>query len=112
MTLYDFRGDEIVPPGPPEPPRDEFPIRVHLRDSVGGETRVVGSTGWMDEDVFDDYIWSEGNDSCDCNRSRLLWPDDESRWLPCSRERIEIDRIERADTGEVLWRPSRKASGP
>jgi hypothetical protein len=41
-------------------------LAVEIRDTQQNLTRVY-HTGWKGE--FSDFIWSEGNYSCDCNRS-------------------------------------------
>jgi hypothetical protein len=91
------------------------PIDVYLRDTVTGDTRVHRDEGWWDVDgfteqiAFSDFIWSDGNYACDCNRSLFLWPDRTDKELPCSNDaRIVIDKIVDVVTGETVY--SEKAS--
>jgi hypothetical protein len=84
----------------------EIPIAVHLRDSVSGDTRTYETGGLTnDEGGFSDFIWSEGNFSCDCNRCLFLWNWDAAKDLPCNTEepRIIVDKIVRIDTGETVY---------
>ena len=96
----------------------EFPIDVYLRDTVTGFEHVhsmVGSSAYEFGDPFAEFIWSEGNFSCDCNRSLFIteWgtigpqelqdmANDESGRCP-NTERIVVDRIIRTDTGETVY---------
>ena len=75
-------------------------IDVYLRDTRTGYTNVYHEN---DDEPFVDYGWSEGNFSCDCNRSILLYPEDEEKELPCGNGTIVIDKIVRTDTGEILY---------
>ena len=62
MTLYNWEGDEIIN-------EKELPIVVHIRHNPTGEVRIAKDhTGWYRNDEFSEFIWSEGNYSCDCNR--------------------------------------------
>jgi len=81
---------------------DWRPVLVSLRDTVTGDTRVYASEGLWDEGGFNDFIWSEGNFACDCNRSRFLW-DDDARHLPCGVKRIVIDKIVAPGSDLVLY---------
>lgn len=48
------------------------PLLVTLEQTATGERRTyLDDHGLMDGE-FSDYIWSEGNYSCDCNR-QLFW---------------------------------------
>lgn len=54
---------------------------VFIRDNATGEVRTMP---WEDDWVdVDDYLWSEGNYACDCNRAlffaRAVGEDDPSR---------------------------------
>jgi hypothetical protein len=82
----------------------EYTIAVHLRDTVSGDTRIW-ETVVSDDGAFSDFIWSEGNFSCDCNRCLFLWNWDDAKDLPCNTEdpRIIVDKIVRIDTGETVY---------
>lgn len=42
---------------------------IKITDTQTGESRIYLDTSWIvDDDDLNDYIWSEGNYSCDCNR--------------------------------------------
>lgn len=52
---------------PASKPLSSPSYRVHIRDNRSRETRsYVEPRAWSD---LDEYIWSEGNFACDCNRS-------------------------------------------
>ena len=61
MTLYNFDGDIIQHD-------EEQPILVHIRYNPTDEVRLYKTTGWFTNGDFGEFIWSEGNYSCDCNR--------------------------------------------
>jgi hypothetical protein len=84
------------------------PIAVHLRDTRTGEATVYYDDGWWTDGAFSDFIWSEGNYSCDCNRFLFLKraqgceepADDEG---PCGDGGIAIDRIVDLTTGTTVY---------
>ena len=43
-------------------------ILVYIRNNMTGEVRKHDDEVWWDGDYPSDYMWSEGNYSCDCNR--------------------------------------------
>lgn len=46
------------------------PVCVEVRNNATGEVRVDKTHAWEDDEIgSSEYIWSEGNFSCDCNRS-------------------------------------------
>lgn len=49
----------------------EAPIEVQIVNVETGERRTCDDKGLFDisDGEFQDYIWSEGNYSCDCNRA-------------------------------------------
>lgn len=70
---------------------------VHILDTTTGERRVYTDSGeWW---ATSDYMWTEGNYGCDCNRSLFFaraaqLPDPESSGF-CSREkRYTVERVE------------------
>jgi len=80
-------------------------IVVYLRDIITKVKREYKTTGYFPDGVFNDYIWSDGNYECDCNRSLFLYDHDESKEYPCNiqESQIIIDKIVRVDTGEVVY---------
>jgi len=40
---------------------------IHLRDNTTGEIRLIEEEYWDDESS--EYLWTEGNYGCDCNRA-------------------------------------------
>lgn len=46
----------------------EQAIRVTITDTTTGESATLDDMGRFDDGVFNDFIWSDGNYSCDCNR--------------------------------------------
>lgn len=75
---------------------------VTLKDKVTGKKIVKASDeNWLDDGTF--YNWFEGNFSCDCNRSRFLYQDDD-KVLPCNNgdNRIVIELIKDLN-GEIIW---------
>ena len=85
----------------------ETPCRVHLRDTASGFA-ATHDTIW-----HGDYIWSEGNYSCDHNRVLFLgdWgkrgPDDiragGDALFNCVSRRIVVDRVESLVDGSTLY---------
>lgn len=86
----------------------ERPIRVTITDTTTGESRTFDDTGtWGNEygdTGFQDYIWSEGNYGCDCNREiffrRVKDEDDSQR--KCGEGRFTLRIVDPA-TGEELY---------
>lgn len=71
---------------------------VYLQDSRNGNK----SSEFFDYD-YHDYLWREGNFSCDCNRSIFLY-DDEDKELPCNAEENIINIVSIQDeNGTELW---------
>jgi len=88
-----------------------FQIKVYLRDTRDGHIGIHHCTGGDNENMdspndFNNWIWSEGNFACDCNRSNFLYGyHDEEKYLECNYgdNIIVIDKIIRTDTGEVVY---------
>ncbi len=83
----------------------DIKINVFLRDTRNGYSKVYQDEGFLDEDGnFHDFIWTEGNYSCDCNRSLFLYDHNPDKELPCNifDNIIEIDKIEDATTKKIL----------
>ncbi len=88
---------------------NEIKIEVHLRNKLNGDSRICIEEGYLNEDGdFFDFVWSEGNFSCDCNRSIFLYEGDSSKTMECHTENIIIDKIVRQDTGEILYEEHEK----
>lgn len=61
------------------------PITVHIRYNASGEVREHHTTGDWDTEFtagFSDFIWSDGNYACDCNRALFFYA-----WGPESDDR-------------------------
>lgn len=71
-----------------------FAVRVRLRDTQTGETREFeckyDHIGCGPDNAR--YIWTEGNYSCDCNRSLSFGVSFED--ARCGDGRYELDRLE------------------
>ena len=55
--------------------------------------------------AFDDFIWSEGNYACDCNRADFFYGakgTDQSEHPECGDNKYSV-KIIRKSTGEVLY---------
>jgi len=67
-------------------------LTVKITDTITGDSRLFSS----DMEWYGDYIWSEGNFSCDCNRylffQRALNMDEDGE-SPCGDDRYTIDSI-------------------
>lgn len=70
------------------------------RDS-GLERRYVHE---LDSPAQAQWMWTEGNYGCDCNRSLFLYgvPPDDPLELPCSRGEPTIELIELVVDGEQI----------
>lgn len=81
------------------------PILVHITDQTTGEMRIYKADGlWGREGAFQDFIWSDGNYACDCNRGGFfLWaggePSDSGRICGMERYRVRITD----KTGSVIY---------
>lgn len=79
--------------------------KIHLTDTTTGEERV-----WtQDDDWYGDFIWSDGNYACDCNRHLFFqWAagintdvlDDSAPLveMPCGHERYRVRITDEAGT--------------
>lgn len=89
-----------------------FPIAVYIRDVDTGYAGIYLTESGPDWDGEspNTFIWSEGNFSCDCNRSIFLHSAlglDEPKNLECGERRYAIDAIVRTDTHEIVYRDSK-----
>lgn len=83
------------------------PVAVHLRELATGRSGVYKTEGSWLKGVFNDYLWSEGNFACDCNRADFLYGlDDEEIEYGCSDYKIIVDRIVDLTTGETVYEES------
>jgi len=83
---------------------DMFKISVYLRNKDDGFSDVYITENYSK--IFNEFIWTEGNYACDCNRSLFLYDgwNHKDKCLDCNvgDNIIVIDKIIRTDNGEVL----------
>lgn len=88
-----------------------FAADVHLLDLQTATRAIWRSDEYLDEEtgLYNDYVWREGNFSCDCNRGNFFaaaldkeWP--ESRCDDGINRRYMVEKIVRVSDGEVLYR--------
>lgn len=83
-------------------------IDIYLRHTTTSETSVYHDPldyGESEDELNHiDYMYGEGNYSCDCNRLLFLhdWDIDDSK-VKCGSGLIAIDKIINRDTGKVLF---------
>ena len=80
-------------------------FRVFLQRVADGEVRVHPvSRRWED---IDEYRWTEGNDSCDCNR-HYYFHGDTPLWdeAPCGESLYRVLKIEDDDGKVILEGPA------
>lgn len=81
------------------------PCKVHIRRVSTGEVRIHEmASGWFSEQEHPEYIWEEGNFSCDCNRGDFFRdvkgePEQDD---PCGNHLYVVDKIEIED-GTVVY---------
>ena len=93
-------ADGFVPFKPYEPPPLP-PVRVvytvTLRDTRDGAVLSIEddwtgtSRTWRTPADRDDsvrFYWEQNDGSCDCNRSRRMYPNDRTKWLPCNGPQV------------------------
>jgi hypothetical protein len=74
----------------------EFPIVAYITDTETNEERAFKTTGWLDDEgAFFEFVWSEGNFACDCNRGDF--------YASCVGEELEDDDP-RAQCGDGRYR--------
>jgi hypothetical protein len=95
--------------------RPTIPVRVLLHDPETGFENTWDNDDLVNDDgTFDDFMWTEGNYSCDCNRSYFI-----TDWGKVGPERLRamaddevglclngptiLVRITHRDTGEILY---------
>jgi hypothetical protein len=93
-----------------------YELLVHLRDTRDGTTAVFRTTDQEDPKSEEgrrgiEFMWSEGNYACDCNRglflSFALGRDKDEFEVPCGHGTIAVDKIVDPRDGEVIY-----ADGP
>lgn len=80
-------------------------IDAYLRDKSNGKEAVY-SYECPDTSVdLVNFMWSDGNWACDCNRLDFLYPEADPTGMlhGCGDDRIECLKVVRRDTGEVLY---------
>ncbi len=89
--------------------------QVHITNVETGETRSFGTD--FDAEQSEDFLWSEGNFSCDCNRNIFFereclgLKDDEGRAddQACGYDAFTV-RIVAADDGRVLYEDAKPSA--
>lgn len=83
--------------------------RIEIYDIYTKQTAVFTEeelVSFDEKEFWSDFIWSDGNNACDCNR-HLMWARalglSEPENLECSSKRFIITDITRLDTGERLY---------
>lgn len=79
-------------------------IDVHLRHTETGDTNIYHSPVDYTDLRNIEYMYGEGNYSCNCNRLLFLydWSIDDER-ISCGSGLVAIDKITDRDTDEVLF---------
>lgn len=85
-----------------------LPCAIEILDARTGETAAFFDQGsiWEEDGELNDYMWAEGNYSCDCNRA-LFWHraqgiDISPDAVACSNDRY-FAKATRLDTGEIVF---------
>lgn len=63
---------------------------ISITDTKSAETRVME---WDDSTWHGDYIWSDGNFGCDCNRALFFYQaggEEEPEMTPCGNSRYAL----------------------
>jgi hypothetical protein len=88
---------------------------VHLLDTLTGKRSVYEQPDYYWHHVNHDkrygdsagtaqYIWEEGNYSCDCNRLAFMYDEDEANPFTCNgseNQRVTVEKIVLSDGTEV-----------
>ncbi len=84
----------------------EEKIDVLIRNNETNEIVVHEDDGYFDEyGLFQDFIWSDGNYACDCNRAKFFCDAngiDRLEYSGCSDYKYSV-KIIRKSNGEVLY---------
>lgn len=70
-----------------------------MRDNTTGETKTIHLDLWYDHSMF---MWTEGNYSCDCNRSLFFYNHDRNKKYKCGFDKITVVKMIFPDGTEVL----------
>lgn len=111
MSVKNERGPhpDSAPRGPDEG-LSWFPADVEIEDTRTGKTRTYAMWQALHDGEFSDFVWTEGNFACDCNRFLFFQyanglgvdeVDDEDG--PCGDGRYLILSLVDADSGRVLY---------
>jgi hypothetical protein len=72
---------------------------VHIKNNENGEIRT-----YQDDLEFSEFIWSEGNYSCDCNRHIFFTNRDEMEH-PCGEDKytvVDVTTLDGLKTEEMM----------
>lgn len=80
------------------------PATVHIQNNADGVIRTFRHEWWAEDPDVADYIWSEGNYACNCNRSLFFKraggeTDPESD--PCGHDGYKIQIV--LDDGTIVY---------
>ena len=77
---------------------------INLRNTLTGETTAYQDDYEWKKEKSMIFQYTEGNYSCDCNRSLFMYNWDEDKELECSMDTnvVVIDKITREDGSEVV----------
>lgn len=83
------------------------PVAVTLTDTKTGKQRVYDTEEYFPKDGWSDYLWTDGNYSCDCNRYLFFQRADGKTpslgKAKCGEGRYLVNSIVLKDTGEQLY---------
>jgi hypothetical protein len=84
-------------------------VDIYLTDTETGFSKIYHDKyAWEDVDwdwpasAAIIYQYTEGNYSCDCNRSLFLYDREKGKVKPCG-ETIRLDKIVDRETSQVIW---------
>jgi hypothetical protein len=105
-------GDWLEQPNPdPKWTRGEVAIVAHLRRNTDGLVRQYSTCAYFfegDQTTPSTWPWSDGNDSCDCNR-RIYFalaaglPTEDLLEIPCTGGDYAVNQ-ENPKTGKIFYR--------
>jgi len=87
---------------------DERPILVTIRDQQTGSETILWLLGSWEDGTFCDFMWSDGNFSCDCNRGHFLYPEHLNPF-PCGTTRFSVEI--RDEREHIVYSDSETAGG-
>jgi len=82
----------------------EYTYDVYLRDTRNGKTKKHISKKYPMTPQDFEFYWTEGNNSCDCNRSIYIYGYENKNCLECNSADniISVDKIVIRETQEIL----------